>query len=38
MLASNGRWWLTRDSRQTVIGASPDRIYDLVSDLPRMGE
>ena len=38
MLASNGRWWLTQDSRQTVIGASPDRIYDLVSDLPRMGE
>lgn len=38
MLASNGRWWLTQDSRQTVIGASLDRIYDLVSDLPRMGE
>ncbi|HUK70980.1 MAG TPA: SRPBCC family protein [Streptosporangiaceae bacterium] len=33
-----GRWWLTRDSRQTVIRASPERIYGLVSDLPRMGE
>jgi hypothetical protein len=37
MPASNGRW-LTRDSRQAVIGASPDRIYGLVCDLPRMGE
>ena len=38
MLASNGRWWLTQDSRQAVISASPDRIYQLVSDLPRMGQ
>lgn len=38
MLASKGRWWLTHDSQQIVISASPGRIYDLVSDLPRMGE
>jgi len=38
MPASKGRWWLTRDSRQTVISTSPERIYGLVSDLLRMGE
>jgi len=38
MPASKGRWWLTRDSHQTVISTTPDRVYDLVSDLPRMGE
>jgi hypothetical protein len=34
----NARWWLTRDSRQLLIRATPARIYDLVADLPRMGE
>lgn len=38
MPASNGRWWLTHDSQQIVIGTSPGRVYGLVSDLPRMGE
>lgn len=38
MPASRGRWWLTHDSQQIVINADPGRIYDLVSDLPRMGE
>ena len=38
MPASKGRWWLTHDSHQTVISTTPGRIYDLVSDLPRMGE
>jgi len=38
MPASKERWWLTRDSYQTVINSGPDRIYGLVSDLPRMGE
>jgi hypothetical protein len=38
MPTSKGRWWLTRDSRQTVIRTSPEQIYALVSDLPRMGE
>lgn len=38
MPASTGRWWLTCDSQQIVINADPERIYDLISDLPRMGE
>lgn len=35
---TSGRWWLTHDSRETVIEAAPEVIYDLVSDMPRMGE
>ena len=38
MAVKNGRWWLTQDSRQIVINTSPDHLYDLVADLPRMGE
>src|SRR5260370_38408372 len=38
MPASKGRWWLAQDSQQTVISTSPERVYALVSDLPRMGE
>jgi hypothetical protein len=34
----SSRWWLTEDSAQTVVNAAPERIYGLVSDLPRMGE
>jgi len=33
-----GRWWLTQDSAQTVMNATPARIYDLIADLRRMGE
>jgi hypothetical protein len=33
-----GRWWLTGDSYDIVIATTPQRIFDLVSDLPRMGE
>lgn len=32
------RWWLRHDSGETVIKAPPETVYDLVSDLPRMGE
>jgi hypothetical protein len=32
------RWWLRTDHVSTVIDASPEHIYDLVADLPRMGE
>lgn len=35
---TKGRWWLTEDSRVVTIAASPERIYALVADLPRMGE
>ena len=38
MATKNGRWWLTEDSDQMVIGTTPERIYDLVADMPRMGE
>ena len=32
------RWWLTTDSVDVVIRATPERLYEMVSDLPRMGE
>jgi hypothetical protein len=38
MPVKNGRWWLTQDSRQIVINASASHLYDLVADLPRVGE
>ena len=38
MAGKNGRWWLTQDSHQIVIDTAPRDVYDLVADLPRMGE
>jgi len=38
MPVKTGRWWLTQDGHQIVINATPERIYNLVADLPRMGE
>jgi hypothetical protein len=38
MVPKNQRWWLTEDSQKAVINAAAERIYDLVADLPRMGE
>jgi len=32
------RWWLTQDSHDIVVEASPQHVYDLVADMPRMGE
>jgi len=32
------RWWLRTDRADVVIAATPEHIYGLVSDLPRMGE
>ncbi len=32
------RWWLREDSCALVIEATPERLYGLVADLPRMGE
>jgi uncharacterized membrane protein len=34
----SSRWWLRQDSHSVVIEAPAERIYALVSDLPRMGE
>ena len=38
MATKNGRWWLTQDSDVIVIDTTPEHIYDLVAELPRMGE
>lgn len=38
MSPKNQRWWLTTDSVQLLIDASPQLVYDLVADMPRMGE
>jgi uncharacterized protein YndB with AHSA1/START domain len=38
MQAKEGRWWLTQGSEQTIINATPEQVYDMVADLPRMGE
>src|SRR5690348_14819559 len=35
---ASSRWWLRRDSEELVVAASAQRIYDLVADMPRMGE
>jgi len=38
MAPKNQRWWLTQDSDSVLIDAPAERIYDLVADMPRMGE
>ena len=38
MPPKNQRWWLTEDFEETLIHAPAGRIYDLIADLPRMGE
>ncbi len=38
MAPRNQRWWLTQDSEELVINASPESLYQLVADLSRMGE
>lgn len=36
-MAKNQRWWLTQDSEELIMNATPEHVYDLVADLPRMG-
>lgn len=38
MMPKNQRWWLTQDSEELVVNATAEHIYDLVADLPRMGQ
>jgi hypothetical protein len=38
MPPKNQRWWLTEDHVEVVIDAESDRLYAMVSDLPRIGE
>ena len=37
-MLQNQRWWLTHDSEELVVNATAEHIYDLVADLPRMGQ
>jgi hypothetical protein len=37
-MPKNQRWWLTHDSEELVVNATAEHIYDLVADLPRMGQ
>jgi hypothetical protein len=34
----SSRWWLREDAQSVVIEAPAQRIYELVADLPRMGD
>ena len=38
MAPKNQRWWLTEDSVELDIEADADVLYEMVSDLPRIGE
>jgi hypothetical protein len=38
MVAVSQRWWLTKDQVETVIDASAEALYEMVSNLPRIGE
>ena len=38
MAPKNQRWWLTQDSEELVINASPEHLYQMVADLCRMGQ
>jgi hypothetical protein len=38
MAPKNQRWWLTEDHAELVVAADATVLYDMVSDLPRIGE
>jgi hypothetical protein len=38
MSPKNQHWWLTEDQVELVIGADAELLYDMVSDLPHIGE
>jgi Polyketide cyclase / dehydrase and lipid transport len=38
MRPTNQRWWLTEDHVEIVIDADADTLYEMISDLPRIGE
>jgi hypothetical protein len=38
MAPKNQRWWLTEDSVEVDIEADADALYEMISDLPRIGE
>lgn len=38
MVKTSSRWWLRGDAEAVIVAASPERIFRLVADMPRMGE
>ena len=38
MTGTSSRWWLRSDSEEIVIDAPAEAIYDLLAEMPRMGE
>ncbi len=38
MAPKNQRWWLTEDHVELIIEADAEVLYDMVADLPRIGE
>lgn len=38
MSTPSSRWWLRTDSAEVIVAAPAQLVYELVSDLPRMGE
>ena len=38
MEKTSSRWWLRQDREHLVVAASPPQVYELVADMPRMGE
>ena len=35
---TSSRWWLRTDSEDLIVAAPAQRLYELVADMPRMGE
>src|SRR5688500_9980842 len=38
MATKSGRWWLTEDREQVVVSSPAGDVYELIADMPRMGE
>ena len=38
MPPKNQRWWLTEDHVEVLIDADGEKLYEMISDLPRIGE
>jgi uncharacterized protein YndB with AHSA1/START domain len=38
MVKPSSRFWLRQDSEQTFVAAPADRVYELLADMPRMGD
>jgi len=38
MNGKSSRWWLRQDSESVIVGTPSQHVYELVADMPRMGE